>query len=237
MYTDAEIERWDREWASYLVREYKFQLLPHTAYPEKPPLPDSCEGVFNLSLGAGPPLSLYCHGAAVRDKNVMEMGCGCGNLGKLIARYCRGYLGVDCSGLALAVARLVSPGNCVYLHGNQAEELRRFHGTIDTVVGRFFWIHQNFDTGRRVLEFLRPFLRRGGRVYMDFFWSDPAAAGERFRDTWLTLSPRDALSAEPSAVVNYSFEDVRELLSPSGLTVVEHHVHGASQRRYVVAEL
>jgi hypothetical protein len=51
------------------------------------------------------------------------MGCRCGNLGKLIARYCDTYLGVDCSQIALAIARLVSPSNCTYLHVNQHAEL------------------------------------------------------------------------------------------------------------------
>ena len=46
----------------------------------------------------------------------MELGCGCGNLGKLISRYAAHYLGADYSTLALKIARLVSPLNCSYVH-------------------------------------------------------------------------------------------------------------------------
>jgi SAM-dependent methyltransferase len=236
-YDDAQIERWDREWANYLVTEHRHQLLPYSAYPDKPALPETCTQLMDIRLGSGQlPLSLYCRGSDLLDRSVMEMGCGCGNLGKLLGRYARRYLGVDCSRLALGIARLVSPDNCVYVHVNEHEELRRSFGRMDTIVSRFFWIHQNRESAERLLPFLESFLRPGGRLYMDFFCPAPARAADGFTNTWLTFTADDPLSNEPSAMYSYTLEDVERLLAPSSLRIVGHEVHGASQRRYVIAQ-
>src|SRR5512142_2531687 len=37
--SEPEIERWDREWLRYLLREHSEQLRPYTAYPNRPELP------------------------------------------------------------------------------------------------------------------------------------------------------------------------------------------------------
>ncbi len=237
IYSDAEIERWDREWLNYLLREYPYQLAHYSAYPCRPELPEDPVKMMDVSLDNWACLLLYAPGSAIRGKAVMEFGCGCGNLGKLIALYAGSYLGLDCSRLALAVARLVSPGNAAYVHVNDAEELARRRGTIDTLISRFFWIHQNFETGRRVLRLVEPLLKPGARLYMDFFWPNAGeAVGCWKSDVFRIRSPREPLHAEPSVMFQYSAADVEELLRGTPFQIVGQQEHGPTQRRYVTAE-
>lgn len=237
IYSEAEVERWNREWLSYLLREYPQQLAHYTTYPERPELPENPLQMIDVSVGRWATLLVYAPGSAIRDKQVMEFGCGCGNLGKLIACYARTYLGVDCSPLALAIARLVSPANATYLHANQAEDLARLSGTVDTLISRFFWIHQNFEMGRRVLRIVEPLLKSGAGVYLDFFWPNPReAVGFWKTDVDRVRSPQDPLDEEPSAMFRYSASDVEELFRNTPFRVLRQQEHGPTQRRYVVAE-
>jgi hypothetical protein len=237
IYSEAEIERWDREWLSYLGREYPQQLLPYTAFPKRPELPENPLDMIDVSMDGWATLLLYAPGSAIRDKHVMEFGCGCGNLGKLVACYARSYVGVDCSRLALAIARLVSPPNATYLHVNEGEQLGRLSGTCETLLSRFFWIHQNFKTGRRVLRVIEPLLKSGARLYLDFFWSNPKEAVGFWRtDVDRVLSPRGSVDQEPSAVFQYSAADVEELFRGMPFRVLQQQEHGPTQRRYVVVE-
>lgn len=237
VYSAAEVERWDREWLNYLLTQYPQQLAPFHAYPDRPELTEDSVRTIDLSVGNGGALLVYAPVSAIRDKVIMEFGCGCGNLGKLIAAYARGYLGVDCSPLALAIARLVSPENATYVHVNNKEGLERFYGEVDTLVSRFFWIHQNFETGRRVLRIVEPLLKAGSRLYLDFFWPNSKEAV----GFWQTAvdrvrSPQSSLDTEPSAMFQYSAADVEELFKDTPFRVVHQLEHGPTQRRYVTAE-
>ena len=228
---EREIERWNAEWIEYLKREWELQLEPHTAYPAKPPLPDSPLGLLRLSLGHGWPLALYADRDALEGKRVMEMGCGCGNLGKLLGRYVDHYLGTDYSTLALKVARLVSPANCVYVHVADREGLAPFLGTVDTVVGRYFWIHQNFQLAGWNLEYLARFLKPGGRLYADFYWPSPAM------EQAVVFTPDHALSkAYPSATFRYTGEDVQRLIAGRPFRILREEISAEMQRRYVTLE-
>ncbi|HEX4963667.1 MAG TPA: class I SAM-dependent methyltransferase [Thermoanaerobaculia bacterium] len=227
----ADVERWNGEWIEYLRREWQVQLLPHTAFTEKPPLPADPLALIELSTGLGRKLALYCDRDALADQRVMELGCGCGNLGKLIARYVRSYLGADFSTLALQIARLVSPANCTYVHVGDRAGLSPFFGQVDTVIGRYFWIHQNLRLARRNLEFLELFLRPGGRLYCDFYWPNPDV------EQFIVLSPGDALSkAYPSATFRYTSEDVQELIAGRPFRILRETISLGMQRRYVVLE-
>jgi 2-polyprenyl-3-methyl-5-hydroxy-6-metoxy-1,4-benzoquinol methylase len=238
-YSAAEIEKWDREWLSYLLAEYQCQLASFREYPVTPPLPENPVdminvAIINLSLGWGPPLSIYCHREAIMGKALMELGCGAGALGKCIARYCDSYLGVDCSRIALGIAKLVSPENCTYLHVNEHKELSEYFGTIDTVVSRFFWIHQNMEMARRALTFLRYFLKPQGRIYMDFFMLCQEKAVGHWKNTWITLSPHDPLAEATSATYEYTLEEITTLIEEFGFKIIHHQPHGETQRRYIV---
>jgi hypothetical protein len=218
IYSEAEVARWDREWLSYLLREYPQQLSPYTAYPQRPELPEDPLRTIDVSMDGWATLLVYAPGSAIRDKQVMEFGCGCGNLGKLISCYARTYLGVDCSPLALAIARLLS-------------------GTVDTLISRFFWIHQNFETGRRVLRIVEPLLKSGARLYLDFFWANlEEAVGFWRTEVDRVRSPQGPLDEESSAMFQYSAADVEELFRDMPFRILQQQEHGPTQRRYVVAE-
>lgn len=230
-FTDLEVQRWNQEWLQYLRDEWELQLAPHTAYPETPPLPDTPRGLLDLSFGYGWQIQLYCDREALAGRRVMEIGCGCGNLGKLISRYAHSYLGTDCSTLALQIARLVSPPNCTYVHITDREGLAPFFGRIDTVLSRFFWIHQNFALAKANLDLLELFLGPGGLLYADFYWPNPAV------EQGVVFSPDHALSkAHPSATFRYTREDVERLVAGRPFRIVREEVVPEMQRRYVVLE-
>jgi SAM-dependent methyltransferase len=229
--TEREIQRWNGEWLEYLRQEWPWQLAPYTDYPDKPPLPGSPLEMLKLRFGYGWDLNLYCDREALEGKRVMEMGCGCGNMGKVLGRYVDAYLGTDYSTLALKVARLVSPPNCSYVHVADREGLAPFFGTIDTIVGRFFWIHQNLKLGRWNLEFMELFLKPGGLLYADFYWPSPDV------EQFVVLTPDHPLSkAYPSATFRYTAEDVRRLIEGRPFRIVREELSLEMQRRYVVLE-
>lgn len=236
VYSEAEIEKWDREWLNYLLAEHEWQLAPFWKFTETPELPENPADMINLSLGLGFNLQMYCHREAISQKKLMELGCGAGNLGKGISRYCASYLGVDCSRIALGIARLVSPQNCTYLHVNEHEALREHFGTIDTVISRFFWIHQNMQTARRTLRFLGHFLKPKGQIYMDFFMKCQEKAVGHWKNTWITLSPHQPLAERASTTYEYTWADINALVKEFGFEIVHHQPHGETQRRYVVIE-
>ncbi len=226
-----DVERWNAEWLDYLSREWPIQLTPHTALLDKPPLPEDPLGMIPLSLGLGWNLAIYCDRDALEGQRVMELGCGCGNLGKQLGRYVKSYLGVDFSTMALQIARLVSPPNCAYVHVGDREGLARHHGQVDTVVGRYFWIHQNLELAGRNLDFLEHFLRPGGRLYADFFWPDPDA------EHFVVLTPDSPLSKQyPSAMFQYTPEDIHRLIAGRPFRVLRETISRPMERRYVVFE-
>src|SRR5688500_1531933 len=96
----ADTERWNKEWLRYLAKEWPIFLRPHTDFPDTPELPRRAIDLFMLECAPGTPLSLYCDREWIRDRNLMELGTGCGGLGKVIARYARSYLGTDFSTVA-----------------------------------------------------------------------------------------------------------------------------------------
>ena len=229
--TEREVQRWNDEWLAYLRTEWEHQLTPYTAYPDRPPLPSSPLDLLKLQLGHGWPIALYCDREALAGRRVMEMGCGCGNLGKLIGRYVESYLGTDYSTLALKIARLVSPPNCAYVHVADRGGLEPWFGTVDTVISRFFWIHQNFQLAGWNLEFLARFLKPGGRLYADFYWPDPAV------EQAVVFTPDHALSkAYPSATFRYTAEDVGRLIQGRPFRVLREEISPEMQRRYVTFE-
>jgi len=229
--TQREIERWNAEWIEYLRQEWEVQLAPYTDYPRKPPLPASPLAMLGLEIREGWPISLYADADALGGRRVMEMGCGCGNLGKLLGRYVDHYLGTDYSTLALKVARLVSPPNCSYVHVADRTGLAPFFGTIDTVVGRYFWIHQNFQLAGWNLSFLARFLKPGGRLYADFYWPNSGV------EQAVVFTPDHALSrAYPSATFRYTGEDVQRLIAGRPFRVLREEISPEMQRRYTVLE-
>ena len=228
---EREIHRWNEEWIEYLRAEWPHQLMPYSAYPLTPPVPAEPRALLELRLGYGGPLSLYCDANALAGRRVMEMGCGCGNLGKLLGRYVATYLGTDFSTLALAVARLVSPANCTYVHVADRQGIAPFLGTVETVVGRYFWIHQNQELAGSNLDYLARFLVPGGRLYADFYWPDPQV------EQGVVFTPDQPLSRRwPSATFRYDRAAVDRLIAGRPFRLLREEVVPSMQRRYVVLE-
>jgi SAM-dependent methyltransferase len=226
-----DIRRWNHEWARYLKNGWERFLSHHTDYPT-PTLPADPVALTPLQF-ADLPLELYCDRDAIAGKRVMELGCGCGTVGKLIGRYCGSYLGTDISTLALQIGRLVSPPNCTYVQCADTPRLEPFFGTIDTVLARHFWIHQNLATGRGNLDYYARFLRPGGRAYLDFFHLDPA----RPEQDLLILPPTSRLSqTHPSATFQWTRDHLTRLLEGMPFTVLRDEVNVPMQRWYVVVE-
>jgi len=227
----SDVARWNTEWLDYLGREWSHQLAPHTEWPLRPELPDRALDLLDLELRPAWPLHLYCPRESLLGRRVMELGCGCGSIGKLLGRYVDHYLGTDYSTLALQVARLVSPANCTYVHVADQAALGRFHGTIDTVVSRHFWIHQNLQLARWNLEFLELFVAPGGRLYADFFWPDPD------KEQFIVRSPDEALSERwPSAMFQYEPRHLHAWIAGRPFRLISEEISIPMQRRYVVLE-
>ncbi len=228
-----DIRRWNQEWVRYLGKDWERFLAPHTDYPEKPRLPAEPTGLLDLYLGPHTPLELYCDRDDIEGKALMELGCGCGTVGKLIARYAASYLGVDFSTLALQVARLVSPANCTYVQCADTPNLEPFFGQIDTMLSRHFWIHQNLQMGRANLDYYERFVKKGGRVYLDFFQLDET----RMEQDLLILPPTSRLSrSQPSATFQYTREHLDALLEGRPYKILRDELSVKMQRWYVVLE-
>jgi SAM-dependent methyltransferase len=234
-----QTRRWDREWINYFNTEVSPQvyLMDH---PRMIPIQETIDGVAALSdeqmlvtqlFTNMLYLGIWVPGADLVNKSVLEIGCGQGFLGKQLAYVAHQFLGIDYSEFALSIARLVSPPNCVYLHLSQKEELLRHRDTIDTMVSRYFFIHQNFDTARWVLQLAHLLLKRGGRVHADFYQGDPQV------EQGLVFPARSPLALEqPSCAFEYSRADVQALAELTGFKVVHEQRHLPMQRLFVRLE-
>lgn len=230
---ERDTQRWNKEWLRYLGKGWERFLAHHSAYPDTPPLPDDPRAMLDVQLAADSRLEIYCDREWIEGKRLLELGCGCGMLGKQVARYVATYLGVDFSTMALQIGRLVSPGNCTYVQAADLPRLEPHFGNIDTVISRHFWIHQNLAMGHANLDFYERFVRRGGRVYLDFFRLDES----RMEQDLLVLPPTSRLSrSHPSATFQYTAEHLEALMAKRPFKVLKDEVHVTMQRWYVVLE-
>ena len=161
--SEAECERWDREWLRYFQSEGSRSFcLDYTAFPVPNLANMSREDIWKA-------MRIWVEGAAVAKKRVLENGCGTGYLGKQIGQVAEFYIGLDYSRLALYIARLVSPRRCTYVFVGDKERISRYANSIDTMVGREFFIHQNWDNAVVVMRLARYLLKPGGIVSADFW--------------------------------------------------------------------
>lgn len=230
-----ETRRWDREWVHYLnLHGTSGYLLDHAQMQPIPDAIDRLGAMFDEQVLAAQlfremmPLQVWAPGAELVGKNVLEIGCGPGYLGKQLGYVARHYLGLDYSQLALCVARAVSPDRCTYLHLSEASQIQRYRGRIDTMVGRFFFIHQNFDNALWVLQLAHVLLRTGGHVHADFYQRDPAV------EQGIIFPARSPLSKDhPSCGFEYTEDDARELARRTGFRIVQLQPMRSMQRLFV----
>jgi SAM-dependent methyltransferase len=234
-----ETERWDREWINYFNTEDPRAYL--LDYGRMKPLAGAigrlgvvdADSMLDTVLFEGPtgaiaPLCIWASGADLVGKSVLEIGCGPGFLGKQLGLVAERYLGIDYSLLAVSIARLVSPPRCTYLHMSAFDRIRAHAGRFDTMVGRFFFIHQNFDNAIWLLRLANLLLRAGGVVCADFYQRDPAVP------QGVVLPARTPLAKEhPSCGFEYTEADVVELAARTGFQVVATKRHLPMQRLLV----
>ena len=92
------------------------------------------------------------------------------------------------------------------------------------------------NMAKKVLSFLEPYLKTGGKIYMDVFWPNSEEAKGIWRETSLIFSPSDPLPEFPSAVYKYSLKEIEMLIRNFGFRIVQHELCGEFQRRYAVIE-
>jgi SAM-dependent methyltransferase len=235
--------RWDDEWLSYWVTEKDYahkyfinrrSVDRQAAEEHLPHLKSLSEEQFYASspMGQGD-FAIWVKGEWVPDATIVELGCGPGLLGKAIAPFCRQYIGIDYSRLALHVAQLTSPANCRYLHLSELKELKKLAGKCDLCVGRYFFIHQNWKNATWVLKLYRLLLRPGGSISADFFAR--GEQGTEIDNSWMIRNPAESLDEEyPSCMFQYTDEHIHRLAKECNLTVERIDFLPALQRRFSV---
>jgi SAM-dependent methyltransferase len=212
-------ERWDREWIHYFTLEDPRPFLrPHTALHVAADLrPLSAREVYRTALtrelGA---ISIFMPGGRLAGGRVFEVGCGPGFLCKQLGLVADKVVGIDHSKFALSIARLVSPRACSYLHTSRVARLWPLYGSFDAMVGRHFFIHQNYANSLRLLGLARRLLTRGGLVGADFLIPDPATPG------CVVFPAKSPLSLRyPSCGFVYTPQEIEELARATGFRVNE----------------
>lgn len=236
-FDQAMMERWDREWLTYLATE---SMYPHLVSYHELVRVNELEGLdaptlFSTVFTRNPKspydsaLAIWCPAEYLLGRSVVEIGCGCGFLGKQLGLVVERYLGLDYSELALAIARGASPSNCTYLMPSDAERLTPLAGSFDTLVAREFFIHQNLEQARIVMRTARRLLRPGGVICADFYRTNPEIPQGVVHPA---NSPLDPVYA--SAGYHYEREDIKGLASEFGLTIELQQHDPGYQRLYTI---
>lgn len=233
--TPEATRRWDREWLQYLSTESPkahlatFDRLEIARNAASKLATKSAREVHGSVLAAGySTLAIWVEGAALVGKRVLEIGCGCGYLGKQLGAIAAGYLGLDHSRFALHVGELTSPDNCVYAHLSDFDRIREHAGTMDTMVARYFFIHQNFASASWVLRLAAYLLKRGGRIGADFWLTNPKAPRGVVHPALHDLD-----SQHPSCAFEFTLPQIAELARVNGFELESQDEVLAQQRRFV----
>jgi len=235
-YTD----RWDQEWLMYLQRSYapryfesfrNSRQVAERALKAKPQLKSASPGAIfhHRPVEGHDRLALHLPGEHLIDQKVVEIGCGTGYCGKFLGYYCVKYLGIDHSSLALHIARLVSPPNCEYVHSADRHMLERHRGNWDSAFGRYFFIHQNFESAVWVLKLLSYLLKSGGLISADFYNANPSKKQGVVHHSWMELDPN-----LPSCTFQYDIADIETLAVAVGLQIKSLKEDPDMQRRFVI---
>lgn len=112
----------------------------------------------------------------LRDKKVVDVGCGEGHLVRLMTRHGAKAFGVECNPLQLEMAHEEKPvGGEVYFDG-KAEALPFDDTSVDVVVFFNSLHHVNTDTMTQALSEAARVLKPGGQLYI----CEPMAEGAHF---------------------------------------------------------
>jgi len=235
-----ETERWDREWLHYLCTEDPRKLLmnyegfkiignlrgepPHEVYHK-----EIVKSIEVEDPGFTFPLNIWIDGDSIVKKRVLEIGCGPGYLGRQLGLVASVYLGIDHSKLALYIAQLTSPMNCTYLHLSETNRIRKYVGTMDTMVGRNFFIHLNYDTANWVLKLASLLLQQGGLIGAEFYLVNPDIPQGTVYPAKHTLDPD-----YPSWAFSFTREEITKLAYSNNFTIEDITDNLNLQRRFII---
>jgi 2-polyprenyl-3-methyl-5-hydroxy-6-metoxy-1,4-benzoquinol methylase len=233
----AIVDKWDKEWMVYLSSEAKW---PHLIQASRLKIVEDVSRfdrreMFYAVLTQGPdgspnaPLRIWAKGSEIVGCRIAELGCGAGFLGKQLGLIADSYLGIDVSQLALAIARGNSGPVCTYLHLGDKEFIREEFRAYDTVVGREFFIHQNFTNAKWVLNLAKMLLRPGGTVCADFYLPNREIPQGIIHPAKSELDPTFA-----SCAFVFSDEDIGELSALTELAIISIDDILSEQRKLVV---
>ncbi len=236
------VKRWDREWCRYFSR-YHGQLwfdsladVDERVERFRSRLPSlTTEELFHYELFSyetKSPLSIWLNPNDLLSKHVAEIGCGPGQLGKQLGHVVSHYLGIDFSRLALSVARLISPARCDYLNLGDLEQLGRYCGTRDLVLGRHFFIHQNAESAQWVTRLAHALLKPDGLLIADFYF--PNAEGKKRVADGRVQPARAAWDpAYPSRMFLFEEREIQEIAARAGFRIESEQIVEPQQRRFV----
>ena len=232
------VDKWDKEWMLYLLTEAK---APHLVRFDELKVVSDISGcdrndVFHTSLTrfidenkANGDLRIWVEGDQIVEKNVAEIGCGSGFLGKQLGFITANYLGIDVSQIAIAICRGNSPSNCTYYWLGQRDKIYEEFGKYDAVVGREFFIHQNYKNVLWVVNLAAHLLKDGGELCADFYLPNYEISQGVLHPCRSDLDPNYA-----SCAVLFEDSDIKEVASEAGLQVTEIVDDLSEQRKFVV---
>jgi SAM-dependent methyltransferase len=235
--TVGDATRWDREWLRYFYNNADYGPYFYDMSGENYALNRRMqeiaaftpEEMFSSVLLKDWGTHVWVPGADLVGKRVLEMGCGPGFFGRLASRFAGSFVGIDMSALALHIAKVASPGNCTYVHLGDVETLRGLANSIDTALGRYFFIHHNYEDSAWILKFLRDLTVPGGTVSADFH-SNRNTIGQARRHL-----ASDPLNPDhPSALYHFELEDIESLAKEVDLDIASVTHIAASECTYVL---
>ena len=101
-------------------------------------------------------------------------------------------------------------------------------GTMDLMLGRFFFIHQNYASALWVLRLASVLLAPGGTVAADFWLSNPAIEHGIVHPADHGLDP-----LYPSCRFAFTVEQIQRVAGATGFSVEDVADQPALQRRFV----
>jgi SAM-dependent methyltransferase len=235
-------ERWDREWITYFRRgSYIFvdcsipndetrRCVERVRAALRP-----SGSVSVVPVSAANPVwdiwTIACLPEEIADRDVADLGCGPGQLGRTISYVTRSYLGVDYSPLALRVAQLMSPPQAEFVVRADADGLARRRGSVDTAFSRHVFIHQNFQQAVELAQVAADLLRGGGVLAVDFHRPEVDSNGEYLKPPWLAKGDLDP--EHPSRGFYFNDAEIAEVGNAARLTLEE--IIDAPERNWRIA--
>lgn len=222
---EEDVRRWDQEWCRYICKyepsRYFTNLSDpgHKSHQRAKEIPHLNREQMYDYKGPMSQLRLWIDGADLAKKTVLEFGCGPSQLGRDLATVVDKYIGLDYSELALHIADVCTPENCFFISLRDKKSISFLRSIVDTIVCRHFFIHQNYENARWLLNLAKFLLKEGGIIVPDFYWP---ASEEKHRD----LISRDAvmradaqLQNFPSTMFHFSEEQIQELARQHGFRI------------------